>query len=131
MIDTSRWLLVEVWLSLGLRIEWEKPWDSKAVEWITCDETRQSFRYTGRGTWTVLDTGDHYRKFVKPERPYLGADTMRHELAHYLTATPAQRMEPNFGATNDDETRSIETERVIEAMLNGANRIAAMALVKP
>jgi len=37
MIDTSRWLLVETWLSLGLRIEWSHAWDDDKDK----DETRE------------------------------------------------------------------------------------------
>lgn len=129
MIDASRWLLVEAWLALGLRLEWCPSYRAREqTGWQECDETGQSYFYRGDGLWEVLIQERGVRVFSKPECPHLGVETMRHELAHYLAASAADRKEVNFRSDDDAERRTLEAEKVIDAMLVGANRIAAMAL---
>lgn len=131
MIDTSRWLLVETWLALGLRIEWCPSYrrlEGTGEQWMDCDETNQKYFYERDGTWRVMSHDDSFRRFTKPECPQLGTLTMRHELAHYLVATALERQEFNFKADDEAERRTMEVEKVIEAMLAGANRITAAAL---
>lgn len=131
MIDASRWVIVEAWLSLGLRLRWAGSYTAREDGWQDDEETKQAFRYGGFGEWEVLDR-DTWRTLPRPEVPQLSTATMRHELAHYLIATPAQREKRNFDLsdrfTDEYEERANAAEKVIDAMLVGANRIAAMAL---
>ena len=68
-----------------------------------------------------------------PVTPSLATETLRHELAHYLAATREERDQPNFGfdATPErDEEQTLLVEQVIDAMLNGANRIATISVMR-
>lgn len=131
MIDARRWVLVEAWLALGLRIEWGGSWrDAGARDaWMPDDETRLYYLYSGHGVWTVRDD-EVARRIGYPKNavPVLSTETLRHELAHYLAATPEQRERVNFAAGADEERATLEAEKVIDAMLAGADRIAAQAL---
>ena len=131
MIDPRRWILVEVWLSLGLRIEWMPRWsvdNVKPADWMADDEDRLRYIYDGSRLWLVRDERLGHTKSGLPTAPILGVETLRHELAHYLAASPAQRLLRNFGAGEDDESRAIETEQILDAVINASARIADMAM---
>lgn len=133
MIDARRWVLVEAWLALGLRVEWMRGWDAERVEsaeWMTDEEEHRKFVYMGDRVWGVYDD----RRGISVGGPYtaptFGTETLRHELAHYLAATAAQRHLRNFGATADDEISALEAEKVIDAVIGAAARIATLAMVR-
>lgn len=132
MIDASRWVIAEAWLSLGLRLIWAGSHRARDAGWQDDDETKQSYRYAGYETWEVLDRDLGWRVFPKPEVPYLSTQAMRHELAHYLVATPEQRNKQNFeltdSLTDEFEERAVAAEKVLSAMLVGASRVASLAL---
>lgn len=147
MIDARRWILVETWLSLGLRIEWCPSWERDAIaagDWLDDDDDREArprprFIYAGQGTWWV-DPGDRYRYGTPPNAaPQLSAAVLGHELAHYLSATDEERGLRNFGASPtitsgisgdpaNTEDRAVAAEKVIDAILAASARIANMAL---
>lgn len=135
MIDAKRWVLAETWLSLGLRVEWAPSYGPEP-KWQSDDETRQRFTYAGRGLWLVQKPDGYRGSFsfqTVPVTPSLGTETLRHELAHYLAATRDERDQPNFGfdATPErDEEQALLVEQVIDAMLNGANRIATLSVMR-
>jgi len=146
VIDARRWAIVEAWLSLGLRIEWSPR--SYSVSYGSKEETnegwiegggasmngRYHYRYEGAGVWQVLDADPGRRiGFPRPTSPQICDDDMRHELAHYLAATAEQRALRNFGIKRGPdgdalEERAVECERVIDAILEGANRIVLSAM---
>lgn len=132
MIDASRWVIAEAWLSLGLHLRWAARHQRSEEGWQDDDETKLAYRYAGYETWEVLEPDDRWRVYPRAEVPYLGADAMRHELAHYLVATPDQRMKRNFELTDklydEFEERAMAAEKVLAAMLAGASRVAALAL---
>jgi hypothetical protein len=132
MIDTRRWVLVEAWLSLGLRVQWAPSY--LAVErdsWQRDDEERVDYVYEGGGLWYVLQPERMSLGFSPPTSPQLGVLTLLHELAHYLVSSEDARAHRNFGLTgqdNDGEARALEAESVIHAMAVACGRIASLAL---
>lgn len=130
MIDARRWVLVEAWLALGLRIEWAPSWETiPSGDWQ--DDEGQRFYYEGRRTWRVMSSGHGHVK--RTDHPSLSVESMAHELAHYLVATAEQRQQRNFGLhsadlTSDGEDRAVDAEAAIHAVLAGANHIAQLAL---
>lgn len=134
MIDPTRWILAEAWLSLGLRLEWAPAYrrpDLTRDELMHDDEMRRDYYYEGRGIWHVIEVDRGLRTGPRPTAPELGTEAMSHELAHYLAADPAQRALRNFGLTQQDrdaEDKALEVEQVIDAMSRAAGRIASLAL---
>lgn len=137
MIDARRWVLVETWLSLGLRIEWCPAYDRDRIPqtaWQTDDDTGGLFIYAGFGVWQADRSARS--SFARPPltAPQLSTDVLRHELAHWLTATEDERRKRNFGAGDDGvdlrdtEARAIAAEPVIDALLSASARIANLAL---
>lgn len=118
MIDARRWILVEAWLSLGLRIEWCPSYDVERYRdaWQTDDDGGARFVYAGLGTWRVLDpTGRTYGP-SPIAAPQLSTDALKHELAHYLAATEAERLALNFGIPAGDPADVEQRERWREAV---------------
>ena len=140
MMDTRRWILVEAWLALGLRVEWIPSFNVDRVErneWAEDEETRLWYSYDGHGIWQVRHDGRAGRVpgFPYNTAPVLGLDALRHELAHYLSATVEEREKRNFGASfqaladpADVEQRALNAEKIIDAMMVACARIADMAL---
>jgi hypothetical protein len=133
-LDLRRWLLVEAWLALGLRMSWATYYDRERHEWIDANSGRYKYRYVGGKEWEILEP-DPYRRpgTNRNDVPVLETDDLRHELAHYLSATPEDREKPNFGIAKKDlnderENKALEAEAVIDALLVGARRIAEMGL---
>lgn len=142
MIDARRWVIVETWLALGLRLEWEHSWERDrcpADELMLCDETNRRYFYDGHGVWKVLKPPDNarvFRQLPDVRSPTLGVETLAHELAHYMVAQPEQREKMNFGlsvkTTLDDgeEERAVLAEQVIDTMLVGVQRIWDTAMLR-
>ena len=136
MIDPRRWILVEAWLSLGLRVEWMSSWEERDVppgEWQQDEEEGRYFVYAGDRLWKVKEERRGITVSGPPTVPTFGTATLTHELAHYLAATPDQRRRRNFGidqgaAGTTDENAAVDTEAVIDAIVGAAARIAGMAL---
>lgn len=141
MIDTARWVLVEAWLSLGLRLRWLHSWEAREItDGLFIDDdggSRLSFTYLGDGEWGVVRPSNDFRVPGYPlnDAPQLGTETIRHELAHYLVATEEQRRKRNFGLSadgsnggNEWETRALLGEQVIDAVIRGASRVVSSAL---
>ena len=131
MIDPRRWILVETWLALGLRVEWCPRYASEDVassEWQRDDEDGRSFYYAGKRVWIVRDERRGIAAGGPWTAPTFGTETLSHELAHYLAATPDQRERRNFGADATSENDALETEAVIDAVVGAAARIAGLAL---
>ena len=133
MIDPARWIIVEAWLSLGLRLEWCPSWEADRVPkeaWQNVDGA--DFVYHGGGVWWVRDPGR--RRIGQPAYtvPQLSTGALKHELAHWLTAGADERGAQNFGVTETNgaeiEDRVALSESVIDAMLVACARIASMAL---
>lgn len=127
MIDARRWVVVEAWLALGLRISWA-PYYVDKEQWQEGSDGERYF-YEGRGQWLIQDRGARYSMRTDPAT--LSVETMTHELAHYMVSTPEQREQKNFGLTptsTEEEERAVEAEKVIEALVAGCNRIAELAL---
>ena len=134
MIDPTRWIVVEAWLSLGLRVEWAGTYDHVVAELWTPDEGGSRYVYAGhlmdkRGVWLVQPS-----RHTGSTVPQLSTEAMKHELAHWLTSSPEQRKMANFGLTGrsgtDDtpEDRAGNAERVIDAMIAASARIVSLAL---
>lgn len=140
MIDARRWVIVETWLALGLRLEWTTSWDRiERDEFMRCDETDQHYFYEGRGVWKVLERPENarvFRSLPAVRCPALGAETLSHELAHYMVATPEQREKMNFGLSvkttldGGEEERAVLAEQVIDTMLIGVQRIWDTAMTR-
>jgi hypothetical protein len=134
MFDASRWVLVEAWLSLGLRMRWAIGYEGgNDREWFTDDETQLRYSYVGYGEWVVLRPGDRYRSvgFPPNDSPQLGSESMRHELAHYLVSTEEQREKKNFGLAQDDynaERHALLADQVIDAMTRACSRIVSTTI---
>lgn len=129
-MDTRRWILVEAWLNLGLRVEWAPGYrDPPGGTWQRDDEENREFYYEGHRTWLVRRRDATYRPYGDSTVPTLGTETLRHELAHYLSATKEQREMVNFGAGEAEEERAVATEEVLDAMLQAAGRVADLALL--
>lgn len=141
MIDPTRWIVVETWLRLGLRIRWAKGYEEREVPtevWQTdIDNTGTRFLYLGEdygetGIWVVKQPNPH--AFREPDSaPELSTATMLHELAHYLQASKHARTLRNFGLTNtpaadEVEDHAMEVERGMRAVIETSARIASMAL---
>lgn len=131
MIDPRRWILVETWLALGLRVEWMPRWEAESVPssaWQSDDEEGRAFVYDGNRVWKVRDE----RRGAAPGGPWtaptFGTATLAHELAHYLAATPSQRHMRNFNADPGSELDALDAEAVIDAVVGAAARIAGIAL---
>lgn len=127
MIDTSRWVISEVWLAMGLRILPAEKWDTPPGDQLqVCDETRNRFWYDGRGVWRVAA--------ADREPALLGASTMTHELAHWLAASQEARDEINFGMSTDPygnmaaEATSDMIEKGLIAAMKSCSHIVSMAL---
>lgn len=137
MVDTRRWILVETWLSLGLRVEWAPSYRKvDRDQWMRDDEMNLEYIYAGDRVWLVHDAsaGRRMPGVPHPTAPAFGVETLRHELGHYLVATSEQRTQENFGLKptgfddQDTESRAMEAERIIDAMLGASARIADLAL---
>lgn len=136
MIDTTRWVLVEAWLALGLRVDWCGIYDAEGVPkdaWMRDDETGYDYFYGGQGMWRVRRDRSNRTApgFPAFSAPCLSVATLRHELAHYMVASEDDRWKVNFGITADDpepEQQTLLAERVIDALCTGSGRIAALAL---
>lgn len=141
MIDTERWVLVETWLSLGLRIRWARPFQATDMdrrgerELIQRDEdTGLSFWYEGDGEWLVIRPEDGRRSsfpFPLNDAPTMSAAAMRHELAHYLRATAEARDKRNFGLTEsdqDEESATLSVEAVIAALTQSCGHVVSAAM---
>lgn len=126
---------MEAWLALGLRLEWAASYTQIAsTEWMGDDEEKASYYYEGFGVWRVLERHNRMPGYPSPRAPQMGNESMRHELAHYLIATDEQREQRNFGLTGADtntEAQTLGAERIIDAMINACDRIAALALKGP
>jgi hypothetical protein len=134
-VDTRRWILAEAWLSLGLRMRWAPEYMRRETtsEWLDDAETRGHYLYDGHGEWLVLASDRGLTFGANPGSPYLGVETMRHELAHYLMASAERRTQRNFGLRTTDrdtaeEERALLAEQAFDAVLAGAARIADLAL---
>lgn len=139
MIDARRWVLVEAWLSLGLRVSWMDRYDAERVgrdEWMSDDETGSRYIYDGARDWFVAEPTGNRRLpgYANPDAPNLGTGALRHELAHYLTATEDERSKRNFGAKPtvggdpaETEERALLAEQVIDAMLNASARVLRLS----
>lgn len=129
MIDASRWVLVEAWLALGLRVEWAPSYERLPDSAIQTDDDGSRFYYDGHGTWKVIE---HDRARQLRTAPTLTAETMAHELAHYLVATEPAREARNFGLgmelRSDEEYHALAAEKVISAVIAACSRIAELAL---
>jgi hypothetical protein len=129
MVDAARWVLVEAWLSLGLRMRWGY---AGSAELQVDEESGLRFWYAGHGEWNVERPRDGLRSaYPYNDVPQLGTYAMKHELAHYLAATPEQRERANFGLAqkdNADEERALESEAVIDAMLRGCSQVVSSLL---
>lgn len=133
MIDARRWVLVEAWLALGLRVEWCPSYqvDSLRDHWQEGEDTPEPFVYAGDRVWLVKSSRRGPLLGSLGEAPQLGTLDMRHELAHYMAASEEQRAAVNFGMTRDsydDEERAGQAEQIIDAMVAASARIASMAL---
>ena len=133
-MDTRRWILVEAWLSLGLRVEWCPGYESQSIakdDWIPDDESNVFYVYAGHRLWLVKPP-IQTRPWNEPVTvPVFGIATLRHELAHFMAATKDEREKRNFGMSLEDrETHVTQAERVIDAMLLASARIADLALVR-
>lgn len=137
MIDIRRWVLVEAWLALGLRVEWLPSYlESQELDkhWQQDDDSGARYVYDGDRTWRVRDESWRSRRpgFKTPKVPELGTDALAHELAHFLSASPEQREQRNFGLADDTdgsrEAAALETEAVIDAIVAAATRIAESAM---
>lgn len=133
MIDPTRWVLAEAWISLGLRLEWAPRWrtDISREQLMHDDEMRRDYYYHGGGVWHVVEVENGLRVGPRPTVPELGTEAMSHELAHYLAASGEQRGVFNFGLTGKDgaeEDRALEMEQVIQAITRACGRIAGLAL---
>lgn len=137
MIDARRWVIVEAWVSLGLRVEWISSWEIAGIPrnaWQTDNDGHARYLYDGFGVWKVERRegrrGDIDARTTVPE---LSLDLMTHELAHYLVASEEERGQRNFGIpaeaqTSDQEDRAQSAEKVIHALMLACGRIAGLAL---
>lgn len=134
VIDARRWVLTEAWLALGLRLVWCPSFEQDRVARDEWQGEGGRYLYEGDGVWWVMHPDRHRRNRLSAvdfDVPQLSTDDMRHELAHYLSATPDQREKRNFGMTNEtygQEEAAIAAERVIDAMCTATSRIASLAL---
>jgi hypothetical protein len=129
VIDAKRWVLAEAWLSLGLRVCWGYDGMFPRDQWQD-DEGRGRYGYLGGGEWAVLRPYDGRTGPINTA-PSLSTETMRHELAHYLSATEEDRGKRNFGLDEngpaDNEDAALLAERVVDAILEASSRIIALA----
>lgn len=136
MIDPTRWILVEAWLSLGLRVEFAA--GHMNIKWQESIDGGRRFYYEGYGAW-IIELHNEDRKtfgFERATTPELTTRDMAHELAHYIAATEEQREKSNFGMSDDGdgfqnidlENRALLVEQGIHALVRAAANIAAMAL---
>jgi len=114
---TERAILTDIWVSLGLSVQWCPRYAVNGARWVT--EGRTRFFYAGHNKWFVeppqLDDRADYAAL-----PTLATRIMRHELAHWLAASPEQRARINFDMrdnTSDAEKRAVEIESVIAILL--------------
>lgn len=132
MIDARRWVLVEAWLALGLRIAWAPAYRDASGDEQLDEELRTRFYYDGHGVWHVVNPqARRYGAAPEPTAPQLGWEALRHELAHWIAAPAEARAKRNFGLTSTDtdaEERALEVEAGLDAMLVAAGRIADLAL---
>ena len=135
MMDPSRWIMVEAWFSLGLRIEWIASWELQPLNaHLQMDTDNRRFIYKGNKTWAVAPPGYGSYQGADDSVPQLSTLTMVHEMAHYLVATEEQRRHVNFGMkANHEETIEMEAraamaEKAIDAMLKATANIATMAM---
>lgn len=123
MID--RWILVEIWLALGLRMRFARKWGEQPPKQLAGENN--NLWYAGHGEWVVLpgrqEVGGVLGEFRAPE---MSTDDMRHELAHWLSATPAERETVNFGEGDPLEERAVAAEKVIDAIVGAAARVVVL-----
>lgn len=128
MINPERWILVEAWLSLGLRVRWARSYETASA---TLQGENQNLWYAGHEEWVIVvphraQVSGQYGEFRVPE---MSTDDMRHELAHWLSSTPEERNQVNFGSTETNEERAVMAEHTIDAIVRAAGRIATLALL--
>ncbi len=124
----DRWILVEAWLLIGLRIRWAKSYEQRPAKLFG---ERANTWYAGNGEWVVIPDRVVAGYLGEFEAPEMSTDDMRHELAHWLSATPEERASVNFNALTDEpEERAITVERAIDAMCSAAARIASLAITR-
>lgn len=131
MLDPRRWVLVEAWLALGLRVNWCPSYDTSRYakeQWIQDEGARRDsgslwYLYAGHEQWLVRDDSRRRPGFPNPSTPSLSDETLAHELAHYLVAGEDKRNEINFGAGSPEEEDAMRAEAVITAMLHGCVRV--------
>lgn len=131
MIDATRWILTEAWLSLGLRVEWLPSYETHRKRDWQQNESRMDIHYEGGGLWYVLPEERVSTGYPRHDVPVLATETLKHELAHYLVASADERKRENFGMTEDSDAQeqaAIMAERVINAMIASTSRIANLAL---
>lgn len=132
MIDTQRWVLSEAWVASGLRMRLARNYeanDARTKDLLQGDA--RSYWYAGFGEWVVLDPDRGYQPFGSGNAPTMSTEDMRHELAHWITATDEQRNLVNFGMTKDSEDMeraAVAAEAVIASIAGAAGRIVGMAL---
>jgi hypothetical protein len=128
MIDTRRWVIVEMWLSLGLRMQPVKSWDRNRLDlpWQQSNDDGPRFYYKGDELW-IVDDRDGERQ--------MATEDMEHELAHWMEATELQRRLENFGlrekVDDEREDKAVNIQRIISAAVDASSRIAQLALQKP
>lgn len=130
MLEVERWILVEAWLSLGLRVEQCPSWK---VSSYSREDWQGNLLYVGNKLWYTKEVDKWGNAQNIPGTvPFLSTDDLRHELAHYLSATPEQREKINFGMDNvpssEQEDAAIAAEVIITAIATAASRIAVQAL---
>ena len=132
MIDATRWVLVEAWLSLGLRVEWSHTWRSDPPrDQLQEDDEGRQFWYEGHGRWLVVPRDRSRYTADRTTSPTLATETMAHELAHYLVSSDDDRGKVNFGLSQADpgpEERAVDAEKVVRALADACSRIATLSL---
>ena len=128
-MNCQRWVLVEAWLTLGLRVRWQASYEQMPSDQLFGEDN--DLWYAGHGEWVVVpryreQTSGRFGEFRAPE---MSTDDMAHELAHWLIASPADREKRNFGDGGDDmEERAVAAEKIIDAIASAANRVVMSAM---
>lgn len=128
-MDIARWVLSEAWIANGLRIRWARNYEQNQAPKETFGDGGAAFWYGSDGEWIFLRPEPWRTPFYgEVTVPSMSMEDMRHELAHWLTATPEQRGQVNFGGGEEIEERAVAAERVLSGVIAAAARIAAMAM---